>query len=208
MAIYAVTGAQGTGKSSLIRGVKDSLHTVGGDIIHFESESRILWKEFMTMYHLKDWQDASPEIKVLFQFALNTKRAAQICEVIKYDKDAILDRSTLDSAAYVIKHMNDGTMDKTIGFYLLKESEKILRLVDVTFFLKPEFPLEDDGFRSFSPEEQYEISGIMEDLLIKWDVPYMVLSGDVEQRVRTVHSVIDNRCFFNQNTNMIEMIGG
>ncbi|MFZ5342004.1 MAG: AAA family ATPase [Patescibacteria group bacterium] len=63
---------------------------------------------------------------------------------------------------------------------------------DYIFYIRPEFPIEDDGIRSTNPDFQKAIQDYYEKFLIDNNIKYTLLTGSVDDRFNTVLKVINN----------------
>ncbi len=57
---------------------------------------------------------------------------------------------------------------------------------DIVFYLPVEFPMENDGVRPVNEDYRREINLIIEDLLIQNEIPYVKVTGTIEERVSQV----------------------
>lgn len=64
---------------------------------------------------------------------------------------------------------------------------------DHVFFIKPEFPIEDDGLRSTNVEFQSIVHGVYENFLQEHNIPYTQLTGSVEERMEQVYNKLEPR---------------
>jgi thymidylate kinase len=61
---------------------------------------------------------------------------------------------------------------------------------DFLFFIRPEFPIEDDGLRSTNIEFQKAVADTYERFLTKNEIPFTMLTGSVEERKKKALEVI------------------
>ena len=57
---------------------------------------------------------------------------------------------------------------------------------DHVFFIKPEFPIEDDGLRSTNIEFQSAVHTVYEQFLKDHEIPHTHLTGSVEERLEQI----------------------
>lgn len=101
-------------------------------------------------------------------------------------ENCISDRSILDCMAYThILYMDNKISKDTLDFvyHLFKF---MIYKYDILYYIPPEFEIIQDGIRSNSKEFQDKTHTVMLQYLKDFKVPYIELSGSVEERVNTI----------------------
>ena len=112
-----------------------------------------------------------------------------------YDKyNIIFDRSLIDVITFSEWLVNE---DKVADFTYYNQLSHFMildkRIDDYYFFIKPEFPLINDGFRTITEEMRQDISFRMERILKYLEIDYFYLSGTVQERLNQVQQVLDKQ---------------
>ena len=63
-------------------------------------------------------------------------------------------------------------------------------MYDYLFYIKPEFPIEDDGVRSSSQQWQDEIVRLFDQYINQYNLKVIPVSGSVRERVNTILKTI------------------
>lgn len=93
------------------------------------------------------------------------------------------DRCALDCYAYTLWSYRHNKINKNIVENIKSRYLTCLKYYDVMFYLKREFEIADDHFRSLDKEFQGEVQSIMDELTK--DLPNVfVLTGSTEQRYK------------------------
>lgn len=178
MAKIGIVGAQGTGKTTLIQAL--SQDEVFKNFYLPMSPTRYLYKTFGF-----DFSSANAEI----QFAT---LYMQLMNTLSFE-NVIFDRTVIDNYSYLEYYAKRGH-----GLFNLSESAMnfielqtlfLAQKIDMFFVLEPEFPIEDDGVRNVSTEQQKEIHGLIKNNLERFKVgidKILIVSGTVEQRVESI----------------------
>lgn len=103
--------------------------------------------------------------------------------------NVFVDRCLLDCMAYTTWMYNKGQINE-VTFNLVKEKYKNnINKYNVIFYMRPEFELKDDGFRSLDIKFRDEVLEIFEDL-VKDLKNVKVLTGSVQERIESVLKII------------------
>lgn len=175
---YILTGAQGTGKSTLLHHFDGRMNIVTEVVRNLAKDEHISVNEKGNMEGQSRIFDTYEEIL--------SKKATPF----------ISDRGLTDVIAYTCYNMKDKGVE---GEKFL--DDQIARLVEfqnkygndtVYFYVPIEFPVVYDGFRSTNEEFRVEINKNIHDLLDGMDIDYIELRGTVEERVAMVEDVMRN----------------
>ena len=171
------TGAQGTGKTSVMDALPDSLHKIKGITRKVITEKNLTINEYSDNCSQKHIFDAyERELTV--------------------NDNYIAERGLIDVLAYSISRMSVGkcseTLIETQFEHLRKFSAKNPDVVYVYFPI--EFEIVSDGTRSIDKEFQKEIDGIIHEILQslkKWyGTNFITVSGSVEERVKQIEKLL------------------
>lgn len=174
---YILTGAQGTGKSSVLRYFEGKMNIVTEVVRNLAKDEHIAVNEEGNMR-------GQTRIFETYYDVLS-----------KTDVPFISDRGLTDVIAYTCYNMKDKGEE---GERFL--DEQIERLAEfqklypdtVYFYVPIEFDVVWDGFRSTDEEFRKEIDKNIKDLLDAMNVDYIELRGTVEERVGVVEDVMRN----------------
>ena len=112
-----------------------------------------------------------------------------IYNLVMFD-DMITDRTSLDGVVYT-RWLHD---QQRVSDECFEECHRVfnktISMYDYLFYIKPEFPLEDDGVRSTSKEWQDEITDLFESYILKYNIKVINVSGSVRERVNTILKTI------------------
>lgn len=194
-------GAHGTGKSTLAKAISEQL-----DIPVTESVARAVKKCF------EDVSINGPDFKELV--LQNT-----LCELSRWDftrwKECInvMTRCPLDTLAYARVSAMNATGTTKEGFQFIhdhhlmefKQDEVSRQMLKQSIFLylPIEFPLEQDGVRPMDVEYQKQVDVAMRQLIYELDIAPMVVSGTVDERLKTFMDYF-NKVFLEKNRRMFD----
>lgn len=170
---YVITGAHGTGKSTLL----NELRSIPGYSFS-ESVTR------KSGANINQEGDEDGQILIL-NTIIEYEKANGL-----YTKDYILDRSFIDFYAYTIYlHRRQKVTDETLT--RIKEEFDIRKqYYNMIFYLPIEFDIEQDGVRSTDIEFQKEIDSIISAILVDNELSFRPIIGTVEQRANEIRSFI------------------
>ena len=101
----------------------------------------------------------------------------------------ITDRTALDGVVYTRYLYQKGKVSEQVMLFAENVYVKLQPKYDIFFYIKPEFPIEDDGVRSSDLEFRDEIVNIFSLYLHTIPNKVYVLTGSVRERVEQVLNV-------------------
>ena len=168
----AFTGAQGVGKTTLL------------DIL----EKCFKFKEPVTYVRNLTRLIAESGTGINASGDDNTQLAVMQAHkrFIDLPSTAIVDRCVVDGLVYtyyLYRHgkISDEVLTKCIDFF-----KDYISSYDLIFYIKPEFPITGDKYRSSDVAYQKEIADIFDEVINKYNVPVIQLTGTVGDRLSTV----------------------
>ena len=171
----AFTGAQSTGKTTLLNELKND-----GDIIlqyDFRDEiTRRMQKKGLAI------NESGNDITQLLIMNSHIKNSLI--------DNVIMDRCALDGLVYT-----DWMYDKKkVSHWVREYAEHVFNLLidryDHIFYLVPEFSLEDDGIRSTNLQFRDDIVDLFDHYIKEYKIPVIKLTGTVEQRLNKIKETI------------------
>jgi nicotinamide riboside kinase len=172
----AFTGAQSTGKTTLLQAVKSN-------------------EEFRYKYEFIDEITRRMVKKGLKinEAGGNTTQLLIMNEHIKnlLYQNVIMDRCVLDGVVYTDWLHWEGKVQTWVWEYAKNVFDHYVNRYDVIFYLKPEFDIVDDGVRSVDISFRDEIVQRFERYIKHVKVPIVTLSGTVEQRLEQFYNTLE-----------------
>lgn len=167
------TGAQSTGKSTILRHYKDLGYPVITEVVRNLSKQGI---------KVNEQGDTSGQELIFDTYY----------DILSRSKNYISDRGLTDVLAYT-KYLydRDRVSQRTLNEQL--HSLKIFNQAhsDILYIYFPiEFPVVDDGFRSKDENFREEIDKNILDILINNNIPYLKISGSVEERIKLMNNAM------------------
>lgn len=112
-----------------------------------------------------------------------------IYNLVMFD-DMITDRTSLDGVVYSHWLYDDKKVTSECMDEILRVFQKTINKYDFMFYIRPEFPIEDDGVRSASEQWQNEIVELFEYYIKTFNLNVVIVSGSVRERVNTILKTI------------------
>jgi predicted ATPase len=168
------TGAQGTGKTSVMDALPDTFNKIRGITRNIIKEKKLTVNEY---------SDNASQTHIFNAYE------HQLVSTDNY----IAERGLIDVYAYTMSRVKAGKCSQTIAETQLSKIEKFnTKNPDVIYIYFPiEFDIVEDGVRSMNKDFQKEIDEIIHTTLLKTGCNYFSVSGTVEQRVSQILNIID-----------------
>lgn len=171
-----LSGAQCVGKTTLV----NSLKSIYKDWVYFDEVVRKLAAKGIKVSELGNDETQIEVMKAHIE-NLNSVGPNDI---------ALFDRGALDCFGYSVwlhrhQKIRAETFNLSVGQF-----KTHIGAYDCIFFIRPEFEIQDDGFRSTSKEFQTEMTEIFEGILKDYNIPHTILSGSVIERIQTLQNTI------------------
>ena len=173
------SGAQGTGKSTLIRSIRDANEGFLHDYAYLTSGNRELLSYGIPINANAENYDVTQTLIL----------KNHVCNFTLY-RNSVLDRGVLDAYVWTkylhnLKKVSEETM--TFAFMILS---KIVHDYDAIFYLEPEFDPEADGIRMADTKYRDDIVDIFEDTISRHNIGVVRLKGSVENRREEVLNIV------------------
>ena len=183
--IISFTGAQSTGKSTLLNKCKEEF---GDKFEYFPEITRQL--RHTCKVNINEKGDNLTQFLIIAKHIENTL-IAQAAE-----KPSIFDRCILDGLVYTMYlHFEKNQVDELTLGLAIKVFNEYIRKVDVIFYTDPkDVPLVKDGERSVDIMFRDKIVNFFEWAIQEYKIDNVVkLSGSVEQRMKTIKETLKNK---------------
>lgn len=177
----AITGAQSTGKSTLLRFLKKDADLQGFDFIE-ELTRQIAAKGI-------DINEAGSNMSQIFTVTIHAENIMK--------KHFISDRCALDGLVYTKWLYDNKKVDKWMLDYAVGVAKEVLPKYDYIFYLPAEIPIEDDGVRSSDKEFRDSILELFEYYIEKFELDVITLSGSVAERAKKFKRKLRGKIAFN-----------
>lgn len=172
------TGAQGTGKTSVMDALPDSLYKIRGVTRKVITDKNLTINEYSDNCSQKHIFDA-------YEHELTV------------NDNYIAERGLIDVLAYSLSRLKANrcspTLIETQYEHLIKFSENNKDVVYVYFPI--EFEIVSDGTRSIDKEFQKEIDDIIYEILeamkTRYGIKFITVSGSVEERVKQIEKLLN-----------------
>lgn len=169
------TGAQGTGKTSVMEALPDTWPKIKGVTRKTINENNLAINQNSTDYSQMAIFDAYRE-------------------VLSVNKDFISERSLFDVLAFTEYQYCIGKVSQKV---FLEQQKRVKEFVEknpnaLYIYFPVEFEPQNDGQRSTDPEYQHAIDTLIKLQLDIWGVHYITVHGTVEERV---NQIIENVSF-------------
>lgn len=168
------TGAQGTGKTSVMDALPDNFNKIRGVTRNVIKEKNLTINEYSDNASQKHIFDAYEH---------------QLTSADNY----IAERGLIDVYAYTMSRVKAGKCSPTLAETQLSKIEGFNHKNPeaIYIYFPIEFDIVEDGVRSMNKEFQKEIDEIIHKALLETGCNYFSVSGTVEQRVSQILNIID-----------------
>lgn len=178
-------GAQGTGKTTLFEAVKNDEMFKGWNF-YSEVVRQMLEREEVVINE----NGNSESQKKIFD-AYN-----EILDKM-FDNPSVSDRCIVDVAAYTSRlfdtcNPKDEDYNKLSNEDFRERKEVVRRKYELSLivYFPIEFPLVEDGVRSIDEQFQKDVDMKIQQFLKNYDIPYITITGSVEERLEQLKKVI------------------
>jgi len=175
----AITGAQSTGKSTLLRYLKQDEDLKGFEFID-ELTRKIAAKGI-------NINEEGSNMSQIFTVTIHAEN------IVK--DHFISDRCALDGLVYTKWLFDEGKVDKWILDYAIGVAKEVLPRYDYIFYLPAEIPIEDDGIRSANVKFRDDIVALFEKYTKEFDLKLIELSGSVKDRAKLFKRVLEPKLY-------------
>ena len=175
----AITGAQSTGKSTLLRYLKQDEDLKGFEFID-ELTRKIAAKGI-------NINEEGSNMSQIFTVTIHAEN------IVK--DHFISDRCALDGLVYTKWLFDQGKVDKWILDYAMGVAKEVIPRYDYIFYLPAEIPIEDDGVRSANIKFRDEIVALFEIYAKELDVKLIELTGAVKDRAKIFKRVLEPKLY-------------
>ena len=174
----AITGAQSTGKSSLLDSIKrdDRRDGLLPDYVFIDELTRSIKGKGIVINENGD---------NLTQLLTNNTHIDNIVT-----NNFISDRCIIDSYVYTVWLHRNNKIDDWVLNYSYHLFLTLVGMYDKIFYLKPEFDVVDDGVRSSSITFRDEISTLFDSIISNYDIQVITLTGTIKDRTNQFYTHI------------------
>lgn len=165
----AVTGAHGAGKTTL------SKHLSGRNNWRYIPESP--FQALQAGFAINEHTSLETEVWIF----------ARQAEMELAEPPWIADKCMIDLFAYADYFFNS---DKALMNVLMRMTDAAVQNYETVVYCPIEFPIEDDGFRSLDPVFQLEIDKRIKNLLYRYGLPTINVTGSRDQRFAQVQQAL------------------
>jgi thymidylate kinase len=170
------TGISGVGKTTLI--AKLQQHPLFKNYTTIDNVLRQLYGQDIPINDMGDQFDAT-------QLLVMNKHL----EYLLLNKNLLCGRCLLDGLCYTDYLWEEHKVCDWVKIYALELTSKYLSKYDYIFYLKPEFPLVNDGVRSLNKEFHNKVAEKFEQwasLFNKRDGNIITITGSIEERLQQI----------------------
>ena len=175
----AFTGAQGTGKSTLVNYLADNDVKEIEGYTFVKEVTRRIQRQFNLDINEKG--SLTTQILIITDHIVNLRKPK-----------VVMDRCILDALVYTrwLCDYNPG-IPSWVYDYCENVFKNYIKQYDIIFYLKPEFDLVSDGVRSDDTDFRDDIADLFETYINNFGVEVVELTGTVKQRVKQIKKAIN-----------------
>lgn len=111
-------------------------------------------------------------------------------KIVENAEDVMMDRCALDGFVYTTYLKNKGRISEDTFNYCKHVFESCIYKYDLIFYLKPEFPITGDEYRSSKQDYQTEIANIFENVIQSYGLNVIRLTGTVGDRIQKIKQTL------------------
>ena len=171
----AFTGAQSTGKTTLLNKLKSNTNYYKFTFI--DEITRRMTKHGL---EINEGGDDMTQLLIMNSHLKNILKG-----------DVIMDRCVLDGVVYTRYLYNKGQVTEWVMDYAEKVFQLIIDNYDYIFYLQPEFDIKDDGVRSTDIDFRNDIVKLFNNYILECEIPVIQISGTAEERINKIKEIIN-----------------
>lgn len=171
----AFTGAQSTGKTTLLNRLKDDPNYYPFTFV--DEITRRMTKHGL---QINEGGDNMTQLLIMNSHLKNILKG-----------DVIMDRCVLDGVVYTRYLYDKGQVSEWVMDYAEKVFQLIIESYDYIFYLIPEFDIKDDGVRSIDSNFRNQIVKLFEQYILECEIPVIKITGSLEERIKQIKEAIN-----------------
>ncbi len=174
----AISGAQSTGKTTLLNAIKKDFRRNGmlQKYTFFDELTRKIHQE-----GIKINEDGNNLTQLL---TLNV----HVNNIVH--NNFVSDRSIIDAVCYTHYLYSEDKVSEWVMNYANNALKEIVYLYDRIYYLPNEIPIEDDGVRSSNKNFRDDIVELFEYYIQEYNLPVITLKGTVEERTNKFYNTL------------------
>jgi len=169
----AFTGAQSTGKTTLLNEIRDVLP----DYTFIDEITRSV-----VSHDVKINEDGTDKTQILI---MNSHFKNSLIS------NTVMDRCALDGVVYTRYLYNKGQITDEMMDYAEQVFQSIIDTYSHIFYLIPEFDIVDDGVRSIDLDFRNQIVDLFNKYIEECEIPVIRITGSLHERVTQIKEVIN-----------------
>lgn len=176
--LIAITGAQGTGKTTLLNELRknNALSTT------FTFVSEITRHLKAKGFEINEAGNDATQIAIM-QAHVDTTSLI----------NAIMDRCALDGLVYSTYLFEHGQINAETMEYVRETFVSLVDRYGLIFYIRPEFKLVDDSIRSVNTEFRDRVRELFDQYISYYKLPVIILHGSVEERLGQIYDELKKR---------------
>lgn len=174
------TGAQGTGKTTMLNVFKDKFENVVTEVVRNLAKNN--------------------NVKINEQGNLEGQKTIfnEYLKLLDVDTGYLSDRCMIDVLAYTM-YLYEKTKDTQLALLIIEQTKEIEKFFNETHkdviicYFPIEFEVVDDGVRSTSEEFRSAIDDHIQQILINHVKKHYIICGDTEKRTKTIETILKHK---------------
>jgi len=183
MSIFSLTGSHCTGKSILVEKFKENPNFVCFDSV---TRSTISAQE----RRIDGINDLEETQNMMADRVIENMDRILKLNAMDNSKVYLMDRSVFDFLGYTKCFMDRGLLSTQAYVDIWNKCKNVWDNIDFFFFLRPDFPIVDDGVRSIDEDLRQKVDQEIYRLLKETGVAFAQLAGSVEDRIDMVNQQV------------------